>query len=112
MCYIPNCFIYRPSDSTVSEDAGIEPRTFATLAFAVRCSNNLARSHPQTAGSNPTTWLDLIHRYLKVRYRCEFVFCNAKESSITVYCRQCVIMTKILSKFKKERKNMRISKRM
>jgi hypothetical protein len=27
---IQNCFICRPSDSTVSEDAGIEPRTFAT----------------------------------------------------------------------------------
>ncbi len=84
MYYIQHCFICRPSDFTLSEDAGIEPRTFATLAFAVRCSNDLARSHPQTAGSHPTTWLDLIHRYLKVRYRCEFVFCNAKESSIIV----------------------------
>jgi hypothetical protein len=30
----------RPSDSTVSEDAGIEPRTIATLALAVRRSNH------------------------------------------------------------------------
>jgi hypothetical protein len=35
---IQHCFIRRPSDSTVSEDAGIEPRTVASLA--------LARSHP------------------------------------------------------------------
>jgi hypothetical protein len=33
---IPHCFICRPSDSTVSEDAGIEPRTVATSALAVR----------------------------------------------------------------------------
>jgi hypothetical protein len=30
----------------VSEDGGIEPRTVATLAFAVRDSNHSARSHP------------------------------------------------------------------
>ncbi len=30
----------------VSEDARIEPRTFATSALAVRCSNHSARSHP------------------------------------------------------------------
>jgi hypothetical protein len=28
----PHCFICRPSDSTVSEDAGIEPRTVETTA--------------------------------------------------------------------------------
>jgi hypothetical protein len=33
---IKHCFICRPSDSTVSEDAGIEPRTVATTALAVR----------------------------------------------------------------------------
>jgi hypothetical protein len=43
---IQYCFIYRPSDSTVSEDAGIEPRTVATLALTARRSNHLARSHP------------------------------------------------------------------
>jgi hypothetical protein len=32
------CFICRPSDSTVSEDAGIEPRTVSTSALAVRHS--------------------------------------------------------------------------
>jgi hypothetical protein len=31
MCFIQHCFICRPSDSTVSEDAGIEPRTGCDL---------------------------------------------------------------------------------
>ncbi len=43
----------RPSDSTVSEDAGIEPRTVATMALAVRRSHHSARSHPQSARSHP-----------------------------------------------------------
>jgi hypothetical protein len=33
---IQHCFIFRPSDSTVPPDAGIEPRTVATGALAVR----------------------------------------------------------------------------
>ncbi len=33
---------------TVSEDAGTEPRTVASLALTARSSNYLARSHPQT----------------------------------------------------------------
>jgi hypothetical protein len=32
MYVIQHCFIWRPSDPTVSEDAGIEPRTVVTLA--------------------------------------------------------------------------------
>jgi hypothetical protein len=48
MYCIQHCFICRPpSDSTVSEDAGIEPRTVATSALAVRHSNLSAKSHPQ-----------------------------------------------------------------
>jgi hypothetical protein len=46
---IQHCLVCRPSDSTVSEDAGIEPRTvatMATMALAVRRSNHSARSHP------------------------------------------------------------------
>jgi hypothetical protein len=35
MYCIQHCFIRRPSDSTVSEDARIEPRTVATSALAV-----------------------------------------------------------------------------
>ncbi len=42
--FIQHCFICRPSDSTVSEDAGIKPRTVATLALAVKHSNHSARS--------------------------------------------------------------------
>ncbi len=38
--YIQHCFICRPSDSTVPTDAGIEPRTVATGALAVRPSNH------------------------------------------------------------------------
>jgi hypothetical protein len=34
MYVIQHCFICRPADSTVSEDAGIEPRTVANLALA------------------------------------------------------------------------------
>ncbi len=37
---IQHCFICRPSDSTVPKDAGIEPRTVATGALAVRRSNH------------------------------------------------------------------------
>jgi hypothetical protein len=48
MYFIQHCFICRPSDSNVSEeDAKNEPRTVASLAMAVRCSNHSARSHPQ-----------------------------------------------------------------
>ncbi len=46
-------FICRPSDSTVSEDAGVEPRTVATTALAVRSSNHSAKSHPHAAKSHP-----------------------------------------------------------
>ncbi len=45
MYFIQHCFICRPSDSTVSEDARNKPRTVATLEFARR-SNHSARSHP------------------------------------------------------------------
>jgi hypothetical protein len=46
MYSIQHCFICRPSDSTVSENAGFEPGTVATTALAVRRSDHLARSHP------------------------------------------------------------------
>jgi hypothetical protein len=47
--FIPHCFICRPSNSTVSEDAGIESRTVAieTLVLAVRRSDHPATYHPQ-----------------------------------------------------------------
>jgi hypothetical protein len=37
---ILHCYICRPSDSTVPEDAGIEPRTVVTTALDVRRSNH------------------------------------------------------------------------
>ncbi len=43
--------IWRLSDATVSEDAGIERD--AILALAVRPSNHFAESHPHLAKSNP-----------------------------------------------------------
>ncbi len=42
MVFFQHCLICRPLDSTVSEDAGIGPRTVATFALAVRRSNHLA----------------------------------------------------------------------
>jgi acetyltransferase-like isoleucine patch superfamily enzyme len=48
-----HCFICRPSDFTVSEDAAIEPRTAATTALAVRRSNHSARPHPHEKRKNP-----------------------------------------------------------
>ncbi len=56
MYNIQHCFTCRPSDSTVSEDAGIEPRTVAT-----RRSSHSARSYPQLGQISSTTRLDLIH---------------------------------------------------
>jgi hypothetical protein len=40
MYYIQHCFICRPSVSTVSEDAEVEPRTVAISALEVRRSNH------------------------------------------------------------------------
>ncbi len=48
MYCIQHCFICRPSDFTVSVDAGIKAMTVATSALAVRRSNQLARSHQHT----------------------------------------------------------------
>ncbi len=44
--FIQHCLICRPSDATVPEDAGTEPRTVVTLALAVRRSDQSARPHP------------------------------------------------------------------
>ncbi len=53
MHFVQQCFICCLLDSTVSEDAGIEPRTVATFALACRHSNNTARSHSHSARSHP-----------------------------------------------------------
>ncbi len=44
--FIQRCFIYRPSDFIVSEDAGIKIRTVAPFPLAVGRYNHSARSHP------------------------------------------------------------------
>jgi hypothetical protein len=44
MYCIQHCFICRPSDSTASEDAAIEPRIVATTALTVIRSNQSAKS--------------------------------------------------------------------
>jgi hypothetical protein len=44
MYVIQHCFIYRPSDFTVSEDAGIDPKIVETLALTARRFSNLAQS--------------------------------------------------------------------
>ncbi len=53
-----NCFIFHPSDSTVSEDPVIDP------GKAVRRSNHSAGSHPQ-ARSRPLYWRQQQHRSLQ-----------------------------------------------
>jgi hypothetical protein len=56
---IHHCFICHPSDSTVSEDVGIEPWTVVTTALAVRRLN-----HSAGAWISSTTRLDLINSRL------------------------------------------------
>jgi hypothetical protein len=53
MYFIQHCFICRPSDSTVSEDAEIKYRTVATWSLTFRHSNHSARSHSDSARSHP-----------------------------------------------------------
>ncbi len=53
---IQHYFICRPSDSTVSEDAGIKPRTITTLALTARRPNHLARFHPKKIISLQQSW--------------------------------------------------------
>jgi hypothetical protein len=65
MYVISHCFIWRPSDSTMSEDAGIEPRTVADSALAARCSNHSPRLHPWLRFS---TKFDLIGSSTDLRF--------------------------------------------
>jgi hypothetical protein len=55
--FIQHCFICRPSDSTVSENAGIKPRTVATSALAVRRSSHSATSSPLGYISSPLGYI-------------------------------------------------------
>jgi hypothetical protein len=49
MDIIQHGFICRPSDFTVSDDAGIEPMIVATLALTARRLNYSAIAHPHSA---------------------------------------------------------------
>jgi hypothetical protein len=57
MYCIRHCFVFRPSDSTVSEDAGIEPGTVATSALTVRRTNHSGKSHPRLLKTKTSTSL-------------------------------------------------------
>ncbi len=73
---IQHCFICRPSDSTVPTDAGIEPRTVATCALAVRRSNHQARSHPHTDFTGQTkckTQIEALQKSLVIIKICSSV---------------------------------------
>jgi len=74
MYFIQPCFNCRPSDSTVSEDAGIEPRTVATSALPFRRSNHSARSHPQLG------YISSTHGYISSTTRLDLP-CSTRVSS-------------------------------
>jgi len=54
---IQHLFIGRPSDSTVSEDAGIEPRTVVSSELAVSRSNHSGCINAVYAGSRIYRWV-------------------------------------------------------
>ncbi len=84
MYFIQHCIICRPSDCTVSEDAGIEHRTAAATVLQHWQSDALttrldhihysAKSHPHSARSHPH-WvrLDLIHIRLDLINRIDLI---------------------------------------
>jgi hypothetical protein len=60
MYLFQHCFICSPSAATVSEDAGIEPRTVATSAMAVRpLTTRLDLIHKQDLIHEQKSWLTL-----------------------------------------------------
>jgi hypothetical protein len=63
MYFIQHCFIRRPSDFTVSEDAGIELLLLRHWQSDAP-TNHSARSHPHSARSHPHSAIDLIHARL------------------------------------------------
>jgi hypothetical protein len=60
--FIQHCVMCRPSDSTVSEDAGIESRIVATLALVTSdaLTTGLDLIH-HLESSHPNSRLDFIH---------------------------------------------------
>ncbi len=79
---IQHCFIYRPSDSTLSEDAGIEPGTVATTALTVRRSDHSVRSH---------THVEYIISYIAC-----FLFVPVEALSVSCISRHCEEASSIL----------------
>ncbi len=73
---IQHCFICRPSNSTVSEEAGIKPRIVAALTLTAKRSNHwLDPIHSRldlihTRLDRIHTWLDLIHTRLDLIHTC------------------------------------------
>ncbi len=65
MYYIQHCFICRPSDSTVSEDAEIEPRTVATSALAVSHAYKMGLTFFIVDERNFSIMLQLFFSYAK-----------------------------------------------
>ncbi len=56
-CFIHHCLICHPSDSTMSENAGIEPRTVATLAINTQLDliHGKLTEHSFTIGNGTVT---------------------------------------------------------
>jgi hypothetical protein len=88
---IQHCFICRPSDSTVSEDAGIKPRTVATTALAVRRSNHSARSHPLI-----NTYVDNDLLYLLPGMAADSVRTGRKDDTLLVRYRHTIHIFNLL----------------
>ncbi len=56
-----------PSDFIVSEDAGVEPCTVATLALTAKRSNISSLPHPHSARSHTQKYTNVILKTLKTR---------------------------------------------
>ncbi len=90
MYFIQHCFICRPSDSTVSEDALIEPRTVATSALAIRRSSHTATSHPHSAKSHPhsATSHPLKPKFVKRSNEITTLFCRSLSKNVVLHKRK------------------------
>ncbi len=66
MYVIQLCFICRPSDSTVSEDTGFEPRTVATLALTARHSHNHSARSVTAGAAGVILEDDTVGYYFKI----------------------------------------------
>ncbi len=93
--YIQRRFIYRPSDSTVSENAGIEPRSVAISALAVRGSNesnHSARCHPRLGQISSTQFFTVtlfatsnVHIPVHLTFRAVVPFKRKKKNILMDY---------------------------